>query len=90
MRTVATIFLVLAVGLSSACVRERDKPKTEAPLPPPQTRGVKPAPTADHDLSGRKRAKPPTMGALEADPTPPPRRGLPKKPKRPPADERAK
>ena len=55
-------------------MRERETPKTETP--PPQTRAVKPPTTADHDLSGRKRAKPPTMGALEADPAPrtPPRK----------------
>ena len=79
MRAVAALFLVLAVGLSSACVREREQPKTETPPPPSPTRSVKPAPITDHDLSGRKRAKPrPTMGALEADSGP----HLPKKPSR--------
>jgi len=83
MRTVTAVFVVLAVWVSSACVRERETPKTETP--PPQMRAIKPAPMADHDLSGRKRAKPPTMGALEAEPTPPPL--LP--PKKPPRKKAA-
>lgn len=83
MRTITALLLAVAIGMTGACVRDKDKPKTEPARPQPAH--VKPAPIAEHDLTGRKRAVPrPTMGALEADPTAPsPPRRLPKKPSRP-------
>lgn len=63
MRAIAAL-LALTIGLSSACVRKQEKPQSQ--LTPAQA--LKPAPLAEHDLAGQKRATPrPTMGALEAD-----------------------
>lgn len=90
MRTITALLLAVAIGLIGACVRDKDKPKTEPARPQPAH--VKPAPLAAHDLTGRKRAAPrPTMGALEADPAKSPPRHPPKKPSGPTKkSERAK
>lgn len=67
MRAPVILMLVVTIGLSGACVRKQEKPKTELPLAQP-ARTTKPVPLAEYDLAGQKRAKPrPTMGALEAD-----------------------
>lgn len=86
---IASLLLALAIAFTSACVREKERPKTDAP-PPSPARAVKPAPLAEHDLAGRKRASPrATMGALEADPAQSPPQRPPKKSSEP-QRERAK
>jgi len=82
MRTSIILVLAVTIGFSGACVRKQEKPKTQPPPTQPAP-AAKPAPLAEYDLAGRKRAKPrPTMGALEADTAKAPERA-PRPPKKP-------
>lgn len=75
------VLLLAAAGLSaSACVREKEAAPKKPAVPAQSQSAPRPGP-AEYDIEGKRRAKPrATMGAIEADPTPPRKRQPPDKP----------